>query len=415
MSLYRQFPIASDRMGILWSALPIRDCVVIEYGPAGTTHYGTEIIGDLGIPVQQNFFSTHVDENDIIMGDISRLENAIREVDARYHPRCIFVVGSSLTSVIAADIKGTCRMMSKEVTAKLIPFEHGGFRGDYALGIRDALSAAVKAMVEPTKETVIGTYNIIGACHDIYRIGSDVNEIKQIMKECFHMEATCVLPYDCDYDAIKECAKAELTLIIRDEAKQAGETIALRGNTKLAKGAPYGYEGTKNWILMIADILNKEPNAAYISKLDKKIQWVKLSGRQFMFSGLKNKVIIEGAAYVVKGIGEFFKNELFYEVKGISSHSLKYCKDLPDYIEFYEDEKDKLDLIRSYDNAMLLGSAPVLNEAAENTVKMLISFPILHGSVIAIHMPFMGINGADLIMEQVMAYKNDMTIRFMMQ
>ena len=415
MSLYRQFPIASDRMGILWTTLPIHDCAVIEYGPAGTTHYGTEIIGDLGIPIKQNFFSTHVDESDIIMGDISRLENAIKEVDTRYHPRCIFVVGSSLTSVIAADITGTCRMMSKEISAKLIPFEHGGFRGDYSLGIRDALSETVKAIVEQTTETVRGTYNIIGACHDIYRIGSDVNEIKHIMKECFHMEAACILPYDCDYDTIQECAKAELTLVIRDEAIPAGETIALRGKTKLAKGVPYGYEGTKNWILMIADILNKEPDASYMANLDQKIQWAKLNGRQFMFSGLKNKVIIEGAAYVVKGLGEFFKNELFYEVEGIASHSLKYCQALPEYIKFYEEEKDKLALIRAYDNAMLLGSAPILNEAAKNTVKMLISFPILHGSVVATHMPFMGIHGADLIMEQVMAYKNDMTIRFMMQ
>lgn len=415
MSLFRQFPVASDRMGILWTTLPIRDCVVIEYGPAGTTHYGTEIIGDLGIPVKQNFFSTHVDENDIIMGDISRLEQAIKEVDERYHPRCIFVVGSSLTSVIAADINGTCRMMSRQISAKLIPFEHGGFRGDYSLGIRDTLTATIKAITEKTEETKVGTYNIIGACHDIYRIGSDVNEMKQIMKECFNMESICILPYDTDYEAIKECAKAELTLVIRDEAKPASDIIALRGHTKIVEGAPYGYEGTKNWILTIAKVLGKDPNPQYIEKLDQKIQWVKLSGRQFMFSGLKNKVLLEGGAYVVKGLGEFFKNELFYEVEGISTHSLKGYQEVPDYIKFYENEKEKLDLIRSYNNAMVLGSTPVLHEAAKNTVKMPLSFPILHGTVIATHLPFMGIHGADSIMEYVMTYKNDMTIRFMMQ
>ena len=80
MSLCRHFPVPSDRMGIIWSVLPIRDCAVIEYGPAGTTHYGAEIIMDYGIEIHKNFFCTHVDENDIVMGDISRLEQAILEV-----------------------------------------------------------------------------------------------------------------------------------------------------------------------------------------------------------------------------------------------------------------------------------------------------------------------------------------------
>ena len=53
MGLIKHFPTPSDRMGIICSALPIKDTVVIEYGPAGTTHYGTELFMELGIDVKK--------------------------------------------------------------------------------------------------------------------------------------------------------------------------------------------------------------------------------------------------------------------------------------------------------------------------------------------------------------------------
>ena len=175
MSLCRHFPVPSDRMGIIWSVLPIRDCAVIEYGPAGTTHYGAEIIMDYGIEIHKNFFCTHVDENDIVMGDISRLEQAILEVDASCRPKCIFVVGSSLTSVIGADIRGLCRMLQGQVESLLVPFEHGGFRGDYSLGIADALEAAAEAIACPPAEKKPGAFNVIGACYDAFRVGASLH------------------------------------------------------------------------------------------------------------------------------------------------------------------------------------------------------------------------------------------------
>ena len=44
MSLTRFLPLPSDRMGILWSLLNIEDSVIVEYGPAGTTHYSMGIL-----------------------------------------------------------------------------------------------------------------------------------------------------------------------------------------------------------------------------------------------------------------------------------------------------------------------------------------------------------------------------------
>ena len=76
MSLTRFLPVPSDRMGILWSLLAIDGCVVLEYGPAGTTHFSVGLFGELGVDRQNRLFTTHMSEDDVVMGDVSRLEKA---------------------------------------------------------------------------------------------------------------------------------------------------------------------------------------------------------------------------------------------------------------------------------------------------------------------------------------------------
>ena len=137
MSLVRFLPTPSDRMGILWSLLCIKDSVIVEYGPAGTTHYSMGLFDELGIDQQNRLFSTHMSEDDVVMGDVSRLEKALMEVDEGYHPKVIFVVASSVSAVIGTDLRGVCAYMQEKVAARLIAFEQGGFRGDYSIGLRE--------------------------------------------------------------------------------------------------------------------------------------------------------------------------------------------------------------------------------------------------------------------------------------
>ena len=74
MGLCRYLPTPSDRMGILWSLLAIGDSVIVEYGPAGTTHFSMSLFGELGVDQQNRLFTTHMSEDDVVMGDVSRLE-----------------------------------------------------------------------------------------------------------------------------------------------------------------------------------------------------------------------------------------------------------------------------------------------------------------------------------------------------
>ena len=116
MSLCRYLPTPSDRMGILWSLLCIEGSVVLEYGPAGTTHYSVSLFGNLGVDQQNRLFTTHMSEDDVVMGDVSRLERALVEIDEGYAPRVIFVVASSVSAVIGTDLRGVCAYMPVSYT-----------------------------------------------------------------------------------------------------------------------------------------------------------------------------------------------------------------------------------------------------------------------------------------------------------
>ena len=43
----------------------------------------------LGVDWQQRLFTTHMNEDDVVMGDVTRLEEAIVELDKSYEPKVI--------------------------------------------------------------------------------------------------------------------------------------------------------------------------------------------------------------------------------------------------------------------------------------------------------------------------------------
>lgn len=99
--------------------MPIQNAIVLEYGPAGTTHFGGGLYSSLGIRLSQSLFTTHISEDDVIMGDVTRLEKAIVEIDETYEPKVIFVVASAVIAVIGTDIKGVCPLYAGKGQCKV--------------------------------------------------------------------------------------------------------------------------------------------------------------------------------------------------------------------------------------------------------------------------------------------------------
>ena len=402
MSLCRFYPSPSDRMAIIWSLMPIKNAVVLEYGPAGTTHFGGGLYSSLGLDLDKSLFTTHISEDDVIMGDVSRLENAILEIDKAYQPEIIFVVASAVIAVIGTDIEGVCQYMQEKVNARLISFEEGGFRGDYTYGLRSVYRMLAREVAEPVsaakKEK---TYNILGASAGSYRIWSDVWEIQELMREAFGYECSLTLGLKCRMEDIQNAGSAVLNLVIRNEALEAAKILQEKCGTDYLYGAPYGYKGTLKWLQEIAAIIDEEINPALVERLqEKSMELVPMGGPMAMIRRAKPKASIQGDYDTILGFTRALEEMDIEVINKVCGHSLKVIHSTDEEIRFYAKEKERIQLFKSLEGQWCLGSDEMQRYCQEKDYFTTISAPFVSKLQMASHLPFMGEKGMDYLVEQ---------------
>lgn len=405
MSLHRYLPTPSDRMGVIWTLLTVKDAVVLEYGPAGTTHFSIGAYSNMGLNTEHRIFTTHLGEDDIIMGDVTRLENAIREIDENYHPRIIYIVSSAVVSIIGADIKGVCKYMQAETVARLIPVDTGGFKGDYSLGLKEGWLLIVKSMCSEKQERSERTYNILGASPYNYRIKSDVAEVRRLMKEGFDMECKVVLGEEESTVSLYGMSKACINLVLQAEAIPAAEYLKHEFGTPYIYQAPYGYNGTESWLSKIAEILGKQVSASLLGELKERRRE---SGSFRMYAGMYSgreetpKVAVVGEYDMVVGISDAMEEISLPTVLNLSNHSTAMWEN--PQAQYISKEKDRVALIKGLRNTLVFGDDITLYLCDESCEKVIASAPLLNRSQRATHLPFMGIRGMDYMLEQVERY-----------
>lgn len=131
-------PAPSYRMGLLWTLLKESNDLILEYGTAGTTAYTMKTLMMRGVDSADRLFTTGLSENEVVMGDVTRLENAIKKLDEAYAPKRIYVLSSAVSEVTGADVKGVCNYMQKEVKAEIVPITGNGFGGSFDDGVAAA-------------------------------------------------------------------------------------------------------------------------------------------------------------------------------------------------------------------------------------------------------------------------------------
>ncbi len=407
MSLTRFLPLPSDRMGILWSLLNIEGSVIVEYGPAGTTHYSMGLFGELGIEQENRLFTTHLREEDVVMGDTSRLEKALVEVDENFHPAVIFVVASSCSAVIGTDLRGVCTMAQPKVKARLVTFEQGGFRGDYAAGIKETYRLLADQMVRPDTEKRKDTFNIIGASVGAYRCKADALEIQRLMDEAFGMKLHAALCLETDLERIARMGGAELNLVLRQEALPAAKLLESKCGTPYVYGAPYGYQGTLDWLEAVGKRIGRQVDPRLAGKLKKRAMEVgqyRMYGR--MLRRDRPQAFLYGEYEAVKGLGAFLSGMGIAPAKQISAHSLAPLEHAEEAIQYLPTEKERIGLLRSLRHTLVLADDTSRRLLEGDNTFIRIATPLIDTAQVAAHMPLMGDRGADMILETVEAYFN---------
>ena len=80
MGLHRFKPVPSGRMGILWSLAPIRNSALLEFGCMGHMLYGRVFLNRAGVTDACKLYSTHIDETDVALGGVARLNRAVADI-----------------------------------------------------------------------------------------------------------------------------------------------------------------------------------------------------------------------------------------------------------------------------------------------------------------------------------------------
>lgn len=404
MSLVRFLPTPSDRMGIIWSLLAVQGAIVLEYGPAGTTHYSMGLYGGLGLRFQNRLFTTHMSEDDVVMGDVTRLEEALVELDKNYAPKVIFVVASSVTAVIGTDIKGVCRYMQNEVKAKLVAFEQGGFRGDYSVGLAETYKLLVRNLPQKGVAQEKGLYNIIGASAWRYRMASDIWEVKSLLSEALGLSCNACLCCDTSVEELQALGKAQVNIVLGNEGLAAAQYLEEKFGTPYVYAAPYGYSGTVRFLESVGEAIGEIPQPLVLMRLRMKEKGMSMLSMFAMMGGGKTKqAVVKGDYDLVQGVSAFLEQAGIRVVHKMCAHSLKAIAEPASDVESYAEEGEWLQEIRDLRATLIFADDVALAQADASNMKVLISAPFMNG-VVATHLPFMGEKGADFLLEQIQGY-----------
>ncbi len=404
--LYKYLPLPSDRMGVIWALSTIKDAYIIEYGPAGTTHYALEGLTQYNGELQAKLYTTHLEEEDLIMGDSGRLAETIKEVDEHYSPPVIFVLASSISSIVGVDIESICQELRDKVRAKLICFTGGGFRGDYTQGLREVLTVLAGQIVQGPREKLKGTYNIIGGTIDAYNFAADLQEIQNIMSGGFGYRAHTVFTANTSIKEIEQASQAEFNLVLRSEGLQCAEILQEKYGMPFVYGSPYGIKGTYQWVKKIEAACSSKGNELFFKDQAGKGQkhLHKFVHTAFTYGNMT--AILSGAYDFALGILPFLRDELKLEIKKILiRHKEKgFAAALPaplrEIILFDSDEQQMSQLIAESNPSLLLGDGVLLELGAHVPVRLQLANPNLtHMIKFYAHTPFMGFNGAVYLTE----------------
>lgn len=401
MKLYKNLVVPSDRIGLIWTLCTIENACIVEFGPTGTTHYAVEAIGQLNGEALAKIYSTHMSETDITFGSYDRLIDSIREIDINIKPKYIFVLTSSITSIIGSDIHGICSEISHEVNAKIIPIDIGGLKDDYNRGVEKGLELIAKNIVKDNLEKT-DTFNIIGSNIDCFNFLSDCEEIKRMMKSIFNKEVNTIFTAYTDIESLENASKANLNIVLREEGLKAAVYMENKFKIPYIYYKPIGFTQTMKWIDMIKEKTNYAINLDNI-KEEEKIIKKHMFRVNMKIKLLKNKnIAIFADKDTLLSVKEFMK-ELNFNVH--RAEIIHNCKVDDEGVIVDSGELNRLKYLENESLAMLLADGGTLKMKYKSNLDIQISNPNFEEVRVNSYNPFVGFRGTIHFMEKILSIK----------
>lgn len=109
--------------------------VIVEHGPAGCSFMASRPLENAGVRV----VTSGMRDNDLVFGGEEPLINTIKQVEERFHPSTVAVVGTCASMIIGEDMARSIRRAG--IDANVFPVDCHGCMGDNTRGAIKALEA----------------------------------------------------------------------------------------------------------------------------------------------------------------------------------------------------------------------------------------------------------------------------------
>ncbi len=395
MGLYQCRPPMSGRMGVLWTLASIRDAALIEYGCMGHMMYGRVFLNRAGVTGGCKLYSTHLNETDISLGNLQRLNRTVKHVIEKDQVKTVFLLPSSVPNVTGIDLEAACEELRLQYSGiNLLAFGAGGFDVYGSRGVEEALLHLTKNLTKPCEVDKKPHFNLIGSCADLFRFQADKAELVRILKGALNMDATCIMTSDTTVDEIQRMAGAQINLVIRAEGEAAAKYLQKTYGTPYLLARPYGIEEVTKWVERIAEICKLQVNQAFIREEERKTREQIEPSRQ-IFQHITRmhpecaRLSLGGHPDVVKGILSFGMNEFSFS-KGECWSTLPNVTDCE--IPYYSEEK-WMEAVKNHKKGYLMTSGEAL-ALAGRSLDMQIANPDVKWRIHPYDPPLVGYRGA---------------------
>lgn len=227
MGLVKGMPSPSSRMGIALGYSGVKGLAVLELGTMGHTLYQYKHFSIKDQSVRCNYYSTHMNEQDIIMGSANRLERAVVALIQKEVVEAIAVIPSSLGEIIGIDLAAEIDLLKTVLTIKkpLFSVDKGGLQYTFEDGLETALITLIQQLVEPSELSCeMGTFNILGGFH-FNGLPLDVDRIKERLEKQTNGKCRSLIPLQTSIQDLRSCTRAAFNLVIGQDGILAAKWL----------------------------------------------------------------------------------------------------------------------------------------------------------------------------------------------
>lgn len=194
---------------------------------------------------------TVINDRDIILNGENSLRLAIENVISLYRPRLIIVITGCVTEIIKDDVDRIVEEFRKRVD--VIYIDGAGFKSDFEKGYEDALVKLVKTFSIKKEKSKKPLINIFGMLYDDYKRKQDILALKEVLGDKVDIG---FISSSATLENIKSIVYSDVNIAFGRGIEACRFLKDKYNQPYLQMDYPYGIEGIKGFLGVIADTFN---------------------------------------------------------------------------------------------------------------------------------------------------------------